>query len=228
MQSTAHGPLGPWLTTRDEVGDPHGLRLQTWVNGELRQDSSTKQLIFDCFALVEYLSTAFTLSIEAREGVTTGISAADRARTVQVAIDPKASRADLSIPGHIFPLMAREGGVLVRAGHTEAGVELARLAGLNPSAVICEIMNDDGTMARLPDLVGFAQRHGLKIAKIADLISYRLRSDRLRAAEHEQRGQDGHEKCRHRGAPAADCSPVPSLPLGAGPKLAFRRGRPGW
>jgi 3,4-dihydroxy 2-butanone 4-phosphate synthase/GTP cyclohydrolase II len=125
------------------------------------------------------LSTAFTLSIEAREGITTGISAADRARTVQVAIDPRASRADLSIPGHIFPLMAREGGVLVRAGHTEAAVDLARLSGLNPSGVICEIMNDDGTMARLPDLVAFAQRHGLKIAKIADLISHRLSCDRL-------------------------------------------------
>ena len=125
------------------------------------------------------LSTAFTVSIEAREGITTGISAADRARTVQVAIDPEATRADLSIPGHIFPLMARDGGVLVRAGHTEAAVEVARLAGVNPSAVICEIMNDDGTMARLPDLVGFAQRHGLKIAKIADLISHRLSSDRL-------------------------------------------------
>jgi 3,4-dihydroxy 2-butanone 4-phosphate synthase / GTP cyclohydrolase II len=125
------------------------------------------------------LSTAFTLSIEAREGITTGISAADRARTVQVAIDPEATRADLSIPGHIFPLMARDGGVLVRAGHTEAAVEVARLAGLNPSAVICEIMNDDGTMARLPDLVAFAQRHGLKIAKIADLIAHRLSCDRL-------------------------------------------------
>ena len=125
------------------------------------------------------LSTAFTVSIEAREGITTGISAADRARTVQVAIDPKASRADLSTPGHIFPLMARDGGVLVRAGHTEAAVDLARLPGLNPSGVICEIMNDDGTMARLPDLVAFAQRHGLKIAKIADLISHRLSRDRL-------------------------------------------------
>ena len=125
------------------------------------------------------LSTAFTVSIEAREGITTGISAADRARTVQVAIDPAASRADLATPGHIFPLMARDGGVLVRAGHTEAAVDIARLSGLNPSGVICEIMNDDGTMARLPDLVAFAQRHGLKIAKIADLISHRLRYDKL-------------------------------------------------
>jgi 3,4-dihydroxy 2-butanone 4-phosphate synthase / GTP cyclohydrolase II len=125
------------------------------------------------------LSTAFTVSIEAREGITTGISAADRARTIRVAIDPKSTRADLATPGHIFPLMAREGGVLVRAGHTEAAVDIARLAGLDPSGVVCEIMNDDGTMARLPDLVAFAQRHGLKVAKIADLISYRLSRDRL-------------------------------------------------
>jgi 3,4-dihydroxy 2-butanone 4-phosphate synthase / GTP cyclohydrolase II len=125
------------------------------------------------------ISTAFTLSIEAREGITTGISAADRARTIQVAIDPKCTRADISTPGHVFPLMAREGGVLVRAGHTEAAVDMARLAGLAPAGVICEIMNDDGTMARLPDLVAFAQRHGLKIAKIADLIAYRMRHDRL-------------------------------------------------
>src|SRR5690606_4327869 len=107
--------------------------------------------------------TAFTLSIEAREGVTTGISAAARARTVSTAIDPTKGAADIATPGHIFPLRARDGGVLVRAGHTEAAVDVARLAGLNPSGVICEIMNDDGTMARLPDLIGFAQRHGLKI-----------------------------------------------------------------
>ena len=125
------------------------------------------------------LSTAFTVSIEAREGITTGISAADRARTVQVAIDPSSTRADLATPGHIFPVMARDGGVLVRAGHTEAAVDIARLAGLNPAGVICEIMNDDGTMARLPDLVAFAQRHNLKVAKIADLISYRLSYDKL-------------------------------------------------
>ena len=125
------------------------------------------------------MQTAFTVSIEAREGITTGISAADRARTIQVAIDPKATRADLATPGHIFPLLARDGGVLVRAGHTEAAVDIARLAGLNPSGVVCEIMNDDGTMARLPDLVSFAQRHGLKVATIADLISYRLGRDRL-------------------------------------------------
>jgi len=125
------------------------------------------------------ISTAFTVSIEAKEGVTTGISAADRARTIQVAIDPASRREDLVAPGHIFPLMARDGGVLVRTGHTEAAVDIARLAGLRSSGVICEIMNDDGTMARLPDLVAFAQLHGLKVAKIADLIAYRLKHDRL-------------------------------------------------
>ncbi len=123
--------------------------------------------------------TAFTLSIEAREGVTTGISAHDRARTIAVAIDPMKTGADIATPGHVFPLRAREGGVLVRAGHTEAAVDVARLAGLNPSGVICEIMNEDGTMARLPDLVGFAQRHGLKIGTISDLIGYRRRHDNL-------------------------------------------------
>ncbi|MDG3041908.1 3,4-dihydroxy-2-butanone-4-phosphate synthase [Roseicyclus marinus] len=123
--------------------------------------------------------TAFTLSIEAREGVTTGISAADRARTVQVAIDASRGAADIATPGHVFPLRARDGGVLVRAGHTEAAVDISRLAGLNPSGVICEIMNEDGTMARLPDLVAFAQRHNLKIGTISDLISYRRRHDNL-------------------------------------------------
>ena len=123
--------------------------------------------------------TAFTLSIEAREGVTTGISAADRARTVQVAIDASKGAADIATPGHVFPLRARDGGVLVRAGHTEAAVDISRLAGLNPSGVICEIMNEDGTMARLPDLVAFAQRHNLKIGTISDLISYRRRHDNL-------------------------------------------------
>src|SRR6186713_2738726 len=110
------------------------------------------------------METAFTVSIEAREGVTTGISAADRARTIAVAIDPTSTRDDLAAPGHIFPLMARDGGVLERAGHTEAAVDIARLAGLTPAGVICEIMNDDGTMARVPDLLLFAQRHGIKIA----------------------------------------------------------------
>ncbi len=123
--------------------------------------------------------TAFTVSIEAREGITTGISAADRARTIAVAIDPSKGPADICTPGHVFPLMAREGGVLVRAGHTEAAVDIARLAGLTPAGVICEIMNDDGTMARLPDLVAFAQRHGLKIGTIADLIAYRRRTEKL-------------------------------------------------
>ena len=123
--------------------------------------------------------TAFTLSIEAREGVTTGISAADRARTVSVAIDPTKGAADIASPGHVFPLRARDGGVLVRAGHTEAAVDVSRLAGLNPSGVICEIMNDDGSMARLPDLITFAQRHGLKVGTISDLIAYRRRHDNL-------------------------------------------------
>jgi 3,4-dihydroxy 2-butanone 4-phosphate synthase/GTP cyclohydrolase II len=123
--------------------------------------------------------TAFTVSIEAREGVTTGISAADRAQTIAVAIDAKKGRRDIVTPGHIFPLVAQDGGVLVRAGHTEAAVDIARMAGLNPSGVICEIMNDDGTMARMPDLVTFAQLHGLKIATIADLIAYRRRNERL-------------------------------------------------
>jgi len=124
-------------------------------------------------------STAFTVSIEAREGVTTGISAPDRARTISVAIDPSKTADDIVTPGHVFPLEARDGGVLVRAGHTEAAVDIALMAGLNPSGVICEIMNDDGTMARLPELVQFAQFHGLKIGAIADLIAYRRRHDRL-------------------------------------------------
>ncbi|SEM98134.1 3,4-dihydroxy 2-butanone 4-phosphate synthase / GTP cyclohydrolase II [Gemmobacter aquatilis] len=123
--------------------------------------------------------TAFTVSIEAREGVDTGISAKDRALTVAVAIDETKGAQDLATPGHIFPLRARDGGVLVRAGHTEAATDVARLAGLKPAGVICEIMNDDGTMARLPDLVQFAQKHGLKIGTISDLIAYRRRHDNL-------------------------------------------------
>jgi 3,4-dihydroxy 2-butanone 4-phosphate synthase/GTP cyclohydrolase II len=122
--------------------------------------------------------TAFTVSIEAREGVTTGISAHDRAHTVAVAIDPTKDSDDVVSPGHVFPLVAREGGVLVRAGHTEAAVDISRLAGLNPAGVICEVMNDDGSMARVPDLVAFAQLHGLKIGTIADLIAYRRRTER--------------------------------------------------
>jgi len=123
--------------------------------------------------------TAFTVSIEARDGVTTGISAADRARTIGVAINPESARDAIVTPGHVFPLVAREGGTLVRAGHTEAAVDLARLAGLNPSGVICEIMNDDGTMARLPDLCAFAQHHNLKLGTIADLIAHRRRTEKL-------------------------------------------------
>jgi 3,4-dihydroxy 2-butanone 4-phosphate synthase/GTP cyclohydrolase II len=123
--------------------------------------------------------TAFTVSIEAREGITTGISAHDRAHTVQVAIDPGTRPHDLVQPGHIFPLKAKEGGVLERTGQTEAAVDLARLAGLNPSGVICEVMNDDGTMARVPDLERYTQKHGLKMVTVADLIAYRRRNDKL-------------------------------------------------
>ena len=122
--------------------------------------------------------TAFTVSIEAREGVTTGISAHDRARTIAVATDPTKDARDIVSPGHAFPLVAKDGGSLVRAGHTEAAVDISRLAGLQPAGVICEVMNDDGTMARLPDLVAFAQLHGLKIGTIADLIAYRRRTER--------------------------------------------------
>ena len=123
--------------------------------------------------------TAFTVSIEARDGVTTGISAADRARTVQVAIDPKSAPHDLVQPGHIFPLKAKSGGVLERTGQTEAAVDLARMAGLNPAGVICEVMNDDGTMARVPDLDRYCERHGLKMITVADLIAYRRRTEML-------------------------------------------------
>ncbi len=124
-------------------------------------------------------STAFTVSIEAAEGVTTGISAADRARTIQVAVDPASAPTDLVQPGHVFPLQAVDGGVLMRAGHTEAGCDLAAMAGCSPASVICEIMNDDGTMARLPDLQLFAAEHGLKIGTIADLIQYRSANESL-------------------------------------------------
>lgn len=131
--------------------------------------------------------TAFTTSIEAREGVTTGISAADRARTVAVAIDRTRGKDDIVTPGHIFPLQARNGGVLVRAGHTEAAVDVSRLAGLNPAGVICEIMKDDGEMARLDDLIEFAQHHRMKIGTIRDLIAYRLRHDHLTERREEAR-----------------------------------------
>ena len=145
--------------TRERV-EQLGLKLMAQNNGTRHQ-------------------TAFTVSIEAREGVTTGISAADRARTVAVAIDPSCGPQDIVTPGHVFPLVARDGGTLERTGHTEAAVDLARLAGLNPAGVICEIMNDDGTMARRNDLITFAQRHGLKIGTISDLIAYRRRYDSI-------------------------------------------------
>ena len=133
--------------------------------------------------------TNFTASIEAAEGVSTGISAADRARTVQVAVARHAKASDIVQPGHIFPVMAQDGGVLMRAGHTEAGCDLAAMAGLEPAAVICEVMNDDGTMARLPDLVGFAQTHGLKIGTIADLIQYRSQHESLIERVRERTAQ---------------------------------------
>jgi 3,4-dihydroxy 2-butanone 4-phosphate synthase/GTP cyclohydrolase II len=131
--------------------------------------------------------TAFTVSIEAATGVTTGISAADRARTVQAAVARRRQASDLVQPGHIFPLQAQDGGVLMRAGHTEAGCDLARMAGLSPASVICEIMKDDGTMARLPDLEIFAAEHGLKIGTIADLIEYRSRNESLMQRVAERR-----------------------------------------
>ena len=139
--------------------------------------------------------TAFTISIEAREGVTTGISAADRARTIAVAIDSSRGKDDIVSPGHVFPLVARPGGVLVRAGHTEAAVDVSRLAGLNPSGVICEIMNEDGTMARLEELMKFAALHGLKIGTIRDLIAYRLKKDHMveRVAEARFIAESGAE-----------------------------------
>lgn len=145
--------------TKDRV-DQLGLNLMSRHNGTRHE-------------------TAFTVSIEAREGVTTGISAADRARTISVAIDASKSADDIVTPGHVFPLVARPGGVLVRTGHTEAAVDVSRLAGLNPSGVICEIMRDDGTMARLDDLIPFAQKHKLKIGTIRDLIAYRRRNDHM-------------------------------------------------
>jgi 3,4-dihydroxy 2-butanone 4-phosphate synthase/GTP cyclohydrolase II len=140
--------------------------------------------------------TAFTETIEAREGVTTGISAADRAHTIRTAIAPKATFADLARPGHVFPLRARRGGVLVRAGQTEASVDLARLAGLNPSGVICEVMRDDGEMARIPDLIPFAQQHGLRILTVAELIRYRLRHERYIVRAGESRIQTRHGEFR--------------------------------
>ena len=140
--------------------------------------------------------TAFTETIEAREGVTTGISAADRSHTIQTAIDPRSTAADLARPGHIFPLRARRGGVLVRAGQTEASVDLARLAGLNPSGVICEIMRDDGEMARIPDLIPFCQEHGLRILTVAELIRFRLRHERTIKRAGESRIQTRYGEFR--------------------------------
>lgn len=139
--------------------------------------------------------TAFTQSIEARDGVTTGISAGDRSRTIQAAIDPDSTERDIVSPGHMFPIIARDGGVLVRTGHTEASVDISRMAGLNPSAVICEIMNDDGTMARLPDLVKFAQFHGLRIGTIEDLVAYRMQKDHFvkPVASSNFKSQDGDD-----------------------------------
>jgi 3,4-dihydroxy 2-butanone 4-phosphate synthase / GTP cyclohydrolase II len=148
------------LTLTKKRVDELGLELMSRANGTRHE-------------------TAFTTSIEAREGVTTGISAADRARTISVAIDTSKTRDDITTPGHVFPLIARDGGVLVRAGHTEAGVDISRLAGLNPSSVICEIMKDDGTMARMDDLVSFARMHKLKMGTIRDLIEYRMKHDHL-------------------------------------------------
>ena len=158
--------------TRDRV-EQLGLNLMSQHNGTRHE-------------------TAFTVSIEARTGVTTGISAGDRSRTVTVAIDPSKGPEEIVTPGHVFPLMARDGGVLVRAGHTEAAVDVSRLAGLNPSGVICEIMNDDGTMARLDDLIEFAHIHGMKIGTIRDLIAYRRRHDHLVERRAEARFTSEH------------------------------------
>ena len=140
--------------------------------------------------------TAFTETIEAREGVTTGISAADRARTIRTAIDPPTTAADLARPGHVFPLRARRGGVLVRAGQTEASVDLARMAGLTPAGVICEVMRDDGEMARIPDLIPFCREHGLKILTVAELIRYRLRNERYIVRAGESRIQTRYGEFR--------------------------------
>src|ERR671921_1205407 len=139
-----------------------------------------------------FLGTAFTVSIEARKGVTTGISAADRATTILTAVDPQTRPRDLARPGHIFPLRAKKGGVLVRTGQTEAAVDMARIAGLYPAGVVCEIMNEDGTMARLPQLEEFARRHDLKIISVADLVRYRVRRDTPRDGD----GRRGHARTR--------------------------------
>ena len=166
--SASAGAMPPHLS----ITDPHAAAREALSAGqaERARELNLQPMSSDNRAR---MNTAFTVSIEAAEGVTTGISAADRARTIAVAIDPACGPADIVSPGHMFPIVASEGGVLARAGHTEAAVDIARLAGLNPSGVICEIMNDDGTMARLPELIVYAQRHGLKIGTIADLIDWR-------------------------------------------------------
>jgi 3,4-dihydroxy 2-butanone 4-phosphate synthase/GTP cyclohydrolase II len=188
--------------------------------------------------------TAFTETIEAREGVTTGISAADRAHTIQTAIAPNASAADLARPGHMFPLRARKGGVLVRAGQTEASVDLARMAGLHPSGVICEIMRDDGEMARIPDLIPFCKEHGLLILTVAELIRYRLRNERYIVRAGESRIQTRHGEFRMiayesevnggeshlalvRGDLCADCPALHCVPTGEGCSRAMSTEEPG-
>jgi 3,4-dihydroxy 2-butanone 4-phosphate synthase/GTP cyclohydrolase II len=188
--------------------------------------------------------TPFTESIEAREGVTTGISAADRAQTIRTAIDARSTYSDLARPGHVFPLRARKGGVLVRAGQTEASVDLARLAGLNPSGVLCEIMNDDGTMARIPDLIPFCREHGLLILTVAELIRYRLRNERyivragesliqtkwgefrMIAYESEVNGGESHIALV-RGDLCADCPAVHGGPAISASENGTRQAEPG-
>ena len=171
------------------------------------------------------LETAFTVSIDAREGVTTGISADDRARTVQVAIDPRSRPEDLNHRGHIFPLKAKEGGVLERSGHTEAGVDLSRLAGLNPAGVICEILNEDGTMARVPDLERYSAEHDLKMVTVADLIAYRREKDKLVERVVEARLPDDLRRVRRGRLPLAGGR---EAPRGDGQgRRRRRRGRAG-
>jgi 3,4-dihydroxy 2-butanone 4-phosphate synthase/GTP cyclohydrolase II len=181
------------LTLTEERAD--ALRL-----GPMTQDNTSR------------FGTAFTESIEAREGVTTGISAADRARTIQVAISPGTTPVDLARPGHVFPLRARKGGVLVRAGQTEASVDLARLAGLIPAGVICEIMNEDGTMARVPDLIEFCKAHSIKMVTVADLIRYRLHNERYIHRVAESQLPTAHGEFRmvvyESDVPAANCDAI--------------------
>src|ERR671911_30081 len=179
----------PFATAEEAIEDIRRGRMVVVCDDENRENEGDLTLAAQ-FATPEALNlmaakneapfqTAFTVSVEAREGVTTGISAADRARTIQVAIDPHSGPSDLVQPGHVFPLKAKDGGVLERTGQTEAAVDLARLAGLIPAGVICEIMNEDGTMARVPDLGPYCERHGLKMITVADLIAYRRRTEKL-------------------------------------------------